>query len=251
MMFFLVFARLVGMFLTAPVFNQKDIFLLAKVILLFWISVVLIHHVPMTKSPPTSAFTFVLAAIVEVLIGVLIGFTADILVAGIELAGSLMDTQAGLSVASLLDPSSGRTITLMSLLLKRTAFILFLIIDGHHLVLSAIVQSFKLLPVGAPVNLALGAMEVLKSGTYIFFLAVQLSAPILLVVFMIDFGFGVLNRVAEQINVFQLGFQVKPTISLIIFMATAPGIVHSVIRIMEFITEKLLKVFHALQMVGP
>ena len=247
MMFFLVFARIVGMFLTAPVFNQKDIFLLAKVILIFWFSVVLIHHVPMAKHPPDSAFTFVLAAIVEVLIGVLIGFTADILVTGIELAGSLMDTQAGLSVASVLDPSSGRTITLMSLMLKRTAFVIFLLIDGHHFVLSAVTQSFRLLPIGAPVNLGLGALEVVKAGTYIFFLAVQLSAPIILVVFIIDFGFGVLNRVAEQINVFQLGFQVKPTISLLIFMATAPGIVHSIVRIMESVTEQLLKVFHALQ----
>ncbi len=250
-MFFLVFARIGGMFLSAPVFNQKEFFLLAKVILIFWITVLLIYHVPLPAHPPDTAFTFVLAAVTEVFVGLLIGFIADILVTGIELAGNLMDTQAGLSVASQLDPSSGRTITLMSLLLKRTSFITFLLIDGHHFVLSAIVHSFRLLPIASPINLGAGAFEVVKCGTYIFYLAVQLASPIILVVFLVDFGFGVLNRVAEQINIFQLGFQIKPTVSLIIFLAIVPGISHSIISVLEGTSEHLLSVFHALQVGAP
>jgi len=245
----MIFARLLGLILTAPVFSRREIFPMAKVLLVFWTAGLLIYVVPVPPNLPTNPLTIVLAVICEALLGVMIGFVTDLLVSGLEFAGTLMDTQAGLSVASLLDPSTGRTITIISLLLKWSAFTMFLLIDGHHLVLASIVQSFKILPVASPINFSQGALEIVKLGSYLFFLGVQLSAPILLVVFIVDFGFGILNRVAEQINVFQLGFQIKPSVSLVVFLAATPLIVNSIYKIMEFITEHLMKIFHALQSV--
>ncbi len=86
-------------------------------------------------------------------------------------------------------------------------------------------------------------LYVAQLGTYIFGLAVQLSMPILLVVFMVDFGFGMLNKVAEQINVFQMGFQIKPIVSVLVFLAIAPGLVSQIYGIMEVIADHLLRVF--------
>ncbi|NBV84163.1 hypothetical protein EBR57_08610 [bacterium] len=63
----------------------------------------------------------------------------------------------------------------------------------------------------------------------------------MLVVFMIDFGFGMLNKVAEQVNVFQLGFQIKPIVSLTVFLATVPGVMSAVYRIMDLLTGRLMK----------
>ncbi len=239
--------RMLGVILTAPVFSRREVFAMSKIMIAFWTSSLLIFVVPVSRELPTTSIQFLFTLVTEITIGAMIGFVLDLFVTGIEFAGSLMDTQAGLSVASLLDPSSGRNITLMSLLLKWVAFMMFLAIDGHHLVLSAVVQSFKIIPVGGQANLAAGAYEVLKLGSYILYLGVQLSAPILLVVFLIDFGFGMLNKVAEQVNVFQLGFQIKPSISLLVFLAIAPSIVGSIYKILDFITAHLLQLFHALQ----
>lgn len=241
--FFLIMTRFVGLMITAPVFSRKELSLLPKVMFLFWTSGLFIFLVPVSQNVPDNALAFGFAFMSELLIGALIGFVTDLLVSGMEFAGSLMDTQAGLSVASLLDPSSGRSMSLLSLLLKWTATMMFLAIDGHHLVLSALMQSFNLLPVGQIPNFSAGMLYVARLGTYIFALAVQLSAPILLVVFMVDFGFGMLNKVAEQINVFQMGFQIKPIVSVLVFLAIAPGLVSQIYTIMEHISEHLLRLF--------
>lgn len=249
MTFFLIVARFAGLMLTAPILSDKRIFMLAKISFVFWFAGLAIFVVPLPAHLPTTGITYVLATVVELFLGAMIGFIADILVTGIEFAGSLMDTQAGLSVSSMLDPGSGKQITLFSALLKWVSLMIFLAIDGHHMILTALYESFRLLPIGSPINLAEGCRHLFGLGTYIFFIGVQLAAPILLIVFLIDFGFGILNKVAEQINVFQLGFQIKPSACLFIFFAITPGLTGSIYRIMEGITEHLLKLYFTLQMI--
>lgn len=246
--FFMIMARMTGLLFTAPVFSRKEVFMTSKVAFSFWTAFLLIYIVPLPKAFPATGVGIILAFVLEALIGVMMGFILDMFVTGIEFAGTLMDTQAGLSVASMLDPSSGRTITLISLILKWVALLIFLMIDGHHLVLSALIHSYQLLPIAGNFNISAGALEIAKMGGYIFYIGVKLAAPIMLVVFIIDFGFGILNRVAEQINVFQLGFQIKPSVSLFVLLLTVPGMVQSIYGILESVSDHLLHVFHALSL---
>ncbi len=248
--FLLIMTRMIGVLLTAPVFSRREFFPLGKIALAFWTSSLLIYIVPAPVVPPDTGLAFTMMFITEILIGVMIGFVTDLLIVGIEFAGSIMDTQAGLSVAAVLDPSSGRSLSLLSLLLKWTATMLFLIIDGHHLILSAVVESYRLLPIGGMANFSQGAHYIVTTGTSIFLIGVQLSAPIMLVVFMIDFGFGMLNKVAEQVNVFQLGFQVKPIISLFVFLTTAPMLVGAIYRILEMVMDHVLRLLYILSVTG-
>lgn len=248
--FLLIMTRMIGVFITAPVFNRKEFFTLGKLALTFWTSALLIYVVPAPLTPPDTGLQFILMFISEFMVGVMMGFIMDIFITGIEFAGSLMDTQAGLSVSAMLDPSSGRSLPLLSLLLKWTATMLFLSINGHHLVLSALMESYRLLPIGSPINFSRGALYMVSTGTDIFMIGIQLAAPIMLVVFMIDFGFGMLNKVAEQVNVFQLGFQIKPIVSLTVFLATVPGLLGGVYRIMDLLTGKLMKLLFYLSVSG-
>lgn len=245
--YFLIMIRMVGIVVLAPFFSNKQIFGLGKMAFIMWAAMLFIFVVPIATHPPNTPMTFLFAMLNEFLIGALIGFTADILISGIEFAGALMDTQAGLSVASLLDPSTGRNASLFEQLLKWTTLMMFLNIDGHHMVIAAIQQSFELLPAGAPVNLSEGARFVLGFGKDIFMIGVSLASPIILVVFLVDFAFGMLNRVSEQINIFQLGFQIKPTVSLLIFFAITPGLLSSILTIMDGIMTNLVRILSLLQ----
>jgi len=238
--------RMIGMLVSAPVFSRKEFFVLGKIAFAFWTSALLIYVVPAPISPPDTGLTFIFMFISEFLIGVLIGFIMDFFIIAVEFAGSLMDTQAGLSVSAILDPSSGRSLPLLSLLLKWTATMIFLAIDGHHLVLSSLLESYRLLPIGHPVNFSKGMLFIVTTTTDLFAIGVQLAAPIMLVVFMIDFGFGMLNKVAEQVNVFQLGFQIKPITSLTVFLFTVPGLINSVYRIMDKLSHHLLMLLYYL-----
>ncbi|MFC1770774.1 flagellar biosynthetic protein FliR [Candidatus Margulisiibacteriota bacterium] len=247
LVFFLIVARIMGLMLYAPIFANKSIFSLSKLPLVLWCPMLIIFSVPLATKLPETGVAYALAVFLEILLGAIIGFATDLLITGIEMAGTLMDTQAGLSVAALLDPSTGRQITIFSHMLKWVAVMIFFLMDGHHIVLSAFFQSYKVLPVGAPFNLSEGALYIVKQGTYLFYLAVQLASPILLVVFLVDFGFGMLNKVAQQVNVFQLGFQLKPSVSLIIFFAIIPGLSDNILRILRQVTDIIMRLLFTFQ----
>jgi len=247
LVFFLILARIVGVILTAPFFNNRQIFTLAKFAFAFWMAGLMVFVVPLPPHSPSSGIAMMLAIVGELFIGVMLGFTAEMVVVGLEFAGALIDTQAGLSVASLLDPSTGRNTALFEMFLRWVALMVFIQVDGHHVVLTALNKSFSMVPVGSAYNLTQGSWAVLGFVSDIFKAAVQISAPILLVVFLVDFAFGVLNRVAEQINVFQLGFQIKPTVSVIVFLAMVPGLLHLTLGMMSHMMENLIHVLVALQ----
>ncbi|MEK9657530.1 MAG: flagellar biosynthetic protein FliR [bacterium] len=241
MFFLLIFSRLAGAIFVAPFFANKTIFAYIKVVFLFWLSLLLLFKMPLPMVMPQSEFAFFLALIIEFFFGYLIGFIASLIVTSVEFAGTLMDTQAGLSVAAVLDPGSGQNAALLERLLQQIVIIIFLLVDGHHMILSVLEGSFETFPVGQFYDFSQGAFYLLQFVREVFVMALRLAAPILLVVFLVDFGFGLLNRVAEQINVFQLGFQLKPTVSLFIFMLIIPGLVFMIVPMVETFMEYIFK----------
>ncbi|MBH38149.1 hypothetical protein CL658_03860 [bacterium] len=238
--FFLIFARFSGLVLVSPFFSMKSLFSLAKVSFVFWVSVLIMFVVPLPQSLPNSLFIYFFALMIELVIGLIIGFTANLIMMAIEFGGAIMDTQAGLSSASVLDPTSGKNAALLELLMKYLAIMLFLIINGHHMVLSAVFESFSIMPLGQPVDFSAGSQYLVSLGSALFLIGLKLAAPIILVIFIVDFSFGILNKVAEQVNVFQLGFQVKPMVAVIIFLGIAPNFGNILVGIIETVMNSLV-----------
>ena len=89
---------------------------------------------------------------------------------------------------------------------------------------------------------------ILQSCVQIFNIALQFSAPILLIVFLIDFGFGLLSRVAPQINVFQLGFQIKPIISIFVLLTILPTMLDLFSVVIENMAENMLRTLFLLKL---
>lgn len=245
--FFLIFTRLASLITFAPVFSNKEVISLFKIALCFWISSLAIFFVPLPKVMPNTAIMIMLAVVIELLIGAILGFLTQVFITAINVGGAIMDTQAGLSVASLLDPSTGSQTTIIARLTSLIALLIFLIIDGHHVVFSIMIQSFQALPIASPYNAQEAIRFLLDTSVNIFAIGLQISAPILLVVFLVDFGFGMLSRVAPQVNVFQLGFQLKPIISLLIFLSIIPGMLDIIYYIIETISSDLIRTLFLLR----
>ncbi|MGA0241501.1 MAG: flagellar biosynthetic protein FliR [Candidatus Marinamargulisbacteria bacterium] len=240
--FFLIFARIIAVLLLTPGFSGKEIFSSGKISFIFWFATLLIFVIPLPLSLPNTMVLFFLSINPIVDCCVSIRFITQLLIIGIEFGGSLMDTQAGLSVASLLDPSTGQTTSILSRLLKQIAVLVFFIINGHHVVLGSLVQSFRAIPITSKLNIFEASRYMIMVSVDIFVVAVQIAAPILLVVFLIDFGFGLLSKVAPQVNVFQLGFQVKPIISVFIMLTILPGMIELIYAFLEKSAGDLLRV---------
>ncbi|MGC6366684.1 MAG: flagellar biosynthetic protein FliR [Candidatus Marinamargulisbacteria bacterium] len=245
--FFLIFARIIAVFLLTPGFSGKEIFSSGKISMVFWIAFLLVFVIPLPLELPGSPILFFLAIFAEFIIGAMIGFLTQLLILGIEFGGSIMDTQAGLSVASLLDPSTGQTTSILSRLVRHISILVFFIINGHHVVLGTLVQSFRAIPITSKLNIYEASGYVVSVSVDIFIAALQIAAPIMLVVFLIDFGFGLLSRVAPQVNVFQLGFQVKPLVSLFVMLTIIPGMVELVFFFLQKSAGDLLRILYLIR----
>ena len=246
----LIIARVAGVFIEAPVYNSRMIPFAGKTAIVVWLSILLWYVLPVSPIQPATSMEFVYLLISQFLIGVLIGFICNIIFLAVQSAGEIIDLQMGLSVASTLDPAFGAVISIVGRLAFNLALVVFLILNGHHMILSALHQSFILLPVGTVPNLLSPQLagQVIELGKMLWVTAFKLAGPAILMIFLLDFSFGIVSRVAPQVNVFMLGFQIKPSLGLIAIMFTLPFWV----KIMTDITGTMaVETFRLLQAIKP
>ncbi len=248
--FLLILARISGLFIAAPVLSTRLIPATIKIALSIWISIVLWFVVPIKSPLPTELFILVLALVNEVLIGFIIGFICNIIFAAIQAAGDIMDLQMGMSIATVISPTTGGVVSLVGLLAFQLGLLIFVIANGHHMILGALVQSFRLLPLAAPINVGgVNFMtQLIDLGRGLWLTAIQLAAPVVLLLFLTDFAFGIVSRVAPQVNVFMLGFQVKPTIGFIALLMTMPLLIRHILGLIETMGPELLRAMMLLKL---
>jgi flagellar biosynthesis protein FliR len=160
---------------------------------------------------------------VEMLFGLLLGFVAQLPIWAAQFAGQLIGFQMGFGIVSVLDPDAGGQQSLIAGLQQQVALLLFLVLDGHHMVLGALARSLELLPPGAvqlsPQLLDSGislSAELLRVG-------LQLGAPVLAALFLSEVGLGVIARTVPQMNIFIVGFPLKIGVGLVMLALALPG----------------------------
>lgn len=247
--FMLILARMAGIFIQAPFLSTRTIPPLVKTALCVWIAAVLWFVIPLKGPLPPDTFTFLLALVNEIIIGYLIGLTCHLIFIAVQAAGDIMDLQMGMSIATVVSPTTGGTVSVVGMLAFMVALVVFVIANGHHLILSSFHQSFRLLPLATPVALngAPLVMQIIELGRGLFLTAVQLAAPAVLMIFLSDFSFGIVSRVAPQVNVFMLGFQVKPSLGFTAILLTSPILVRRVSDLIEKMGEEMIKLLMVLR----
>ena len=221
----LIFARTAPMVALSPVFGGKTVFAQVKVGLALILSVVLfpfLFPIMQGKIPHQGlAFWGLLGK--EVAIGGLIGFASSLVFAAFESAGHLIDVQRGSAQASVLVPQLDIQGNIFANLQAQIAIVLFFTLNLHHIFVSAYYQSFDLIPLPQFPNLSndffiLVTQMIIMTGK-ILLISFQVTAPVLLSLFMVDVVMGVLNRVAPSVNVTFLGQPVKAAVGIIMFLA--------------------------------
>jgi len=221
--FFMVLGRLSGLFISAPIFASRQLPGRLKILIILLLSGIMSSFVPIKYAMKLdSPAIFIAAFAAEIFIGYAIGFVAYVVFAAIQLAGQLMDTQMGFSIVNVLDPQSGTQIPLMGNFNYLLALIIYLSLNGHHYLLQAVADSYQVIPVlGA--NLGKGFFEIIASLTaYMVIIAVKISAPVVVAVFITDVSMGFISRTVPQMNVFMVGMPVKIMVGLLTLLLLMP-----------------------------
>jgi len=213
-LFLMITGRMSGFVVFNPLFGRRGIpnIIKAGFILLLSICVFSINPArgPMPETLLGLVFTFVMEMFLGYVLGLIINFFFYIPV----MAGSVIDMQMGLSMASTYDPASGIQVTATSTLLNVLMSLLFFAANGHHTLIRIFTSSSLVVPFG---NVALGdhffaAMIQLFIDCTL--LGVKLSMPVLAAELMGQVGMGILMKVIPQINVFAINIELKVIVGL-------------------------------------
>jgi len=205
--FLVLVSRIGGIVAAFPMLGGRTVPHQIKIALVVMLGIALS---PLIRLPQLSQDVFELTAGLasELLIGLVIGLAVRLVFGALEIAGELLGVQMGFGAVQLLDPMTAQHSSVMSEYFRIVAMLVFLSLNAHMVVVAAIVSSYETIPpFGARISSALGE-EVLQLSQHMFVVALQLSAPVLVVMILINILLAMLGRAVVQINVFVLSFPI-------------------------------------------
>lgn len=215
-------ARVLGMVATTPVFSNAAIPAMVRLIIGLAIGFGIAPALPQMPEVSIGSWAGLFILAQQTLIGIVIGFTISLAFAAINVAGDLIGLQMGLSFAVFYDPNSSGQTPVLTNFIALFAALTFLAMNGHLLALSALVESFTLLPVSATPFAAKGFAAMVTSATMIFASGLLLSLPMIAALLIANIALGVLSRVAPSLNLFAIGFPVTMVAGFTVLALSAP-----------------------------
>ncbi|HXS22530.1 MAG TPA: flagellar biosynthetic protein FliR [Steroidobacteraceae bacterium] len=148
------------------------------------------------------------ASIGEVVIGAALAGGFLIALAATDIAGRVLDTQAGFGIAAIFNPTTGSIASLLGTLLGMTALCLFLGMNGHYVLIRALADSARTFPPGTAL-MSMDWQAAIEQGAVMFAYGLALAAPVMGALLLADVAMGVMARSLPQLNVFVMGFPLK------------------------------------------
>ncbi|MCK8826299.1 flagellar type III secretion system protein FliR [Natroniella acetigena] len=222
--FSLVLARIIGFFAVAPIFGSEVLPRRLRVGFAVLIVFVLFPTLSWEGiGVPEQLLVVGFQLVIELFIGLLVGFLLQLTFITVQLAGIFIDRKMGFMMASVMDPLHGIQAPLIGQFKNVLATLLFLSIDAHHYQLRLLSDSFKLVQVTNFQSSPQFLRAVLRIIGDLFPLAFQIALPIMAIVFIVDLAFGLVARTVPQMNVFMLGLPTKVFVGLVILGFILPN----------------------------
>lgn len=231
LVFLLVFLRTLGVAGTAPWIGNSQVPAVWKLGIGFFLALMVDTNVPLQQLFPAHAAltmsTFLVIAVQETMVGIALGLMMNLAFAAVEFAGSLLDIQIGLSIASIVSPGLIGPVTILSNLQYLLFTMWFLAVNGHYAIILAILQSFRVLPLGVAQFSGPLAEVMLRGTADLFVLGLQMAAPVLLALFITNLSLAVASRAVQQLNVFAIGLPVSLLVGFIVLSSVMPDFAYA------------------------
>jgi flagellar biosynthetic protein FliR len=185
---------------------------------------------------PMNAVSTGLLILAEAIIGITLGLCIRMFFASVQLAGQIIGFQMGYAMINVVDPQSGGNVSIMDQLGYWVCIIVFLLLNGHHIIFLAAIDSFKIVPVGFFMMHEAIPEKVIEIGAQLFLLSVKIGAPVIVSLAFVSVAFGLIAKFSPQMNVMIVAFPLQIVTGLILF-----GLVFQIIVIMTRVYVSDLK----------
>ncbi len=246
-LFGLVLIRMSALFVSWPVFGEQNVPVPLKILCALAVSFLIFPILSVPESTITEAGNSLPFMVIrEAAIGLLMGYIARFFFFAFSMAGEIISVTMGLASAQMFNPAMGTQTSATSQFYLTLASLFFLATNGHHILLSGLVQSFEFLPVSAQwfnttefFNFADNAQEILVIG-------VKLSAPILISILVVNIVLGVAGKTVPQMNVLVTSFAVNVLVGLAVLIVSLPLFMDQMVIILEITSEHLFRFMRAI-----
>lgn len=225
--------RIAVAFMVLPLLTRDVVPAVIRNVFIFSLALSLYPFISATTDlGEVSAVGLVPLVIKESVIGLMIAYAFSIIFWALEGAGEIIDAKIGSTTAQIVDPVLGHQTTMTATFFSRLAAYLFVALGGLSVFLGVLLQSYALWPVDAPMPVLQWRDNLIFVQRFsdLFSIMLVLAAPVLIVLSLVEFGFGLVNRFAERLNVFSVSMAVKAWVATLVIVLALSTIVDYVLR---------------------
>ncbi len=236
------FFRIGALVMAAPVTSGNLVPVRVRLILA--LAITLVVAPVLSEVPAVDPFSLDALLIIfqQILIGVAMGFALQLVFSAVVTGGQILAMQMGLGFASMMDPQNGLQVPVVSQLLLMLTTLLFLVMNGHLILIQMLVESFRILPI-APDGLVRGGFWAIASwGKEMFAASLWLALPTIASLLVVKIAFGVMAKAAPQLNIFSIGFPVFIIMGFAILMISLPSMVPQFGTVLELGYELISRI---------
>jgi flagellar biosynthetic protein FliR len=233
--FVLVLLRNIAFVVTSPILGSAAVPSPVKVLFSLLLSIMMFPVVHI-QNPETLAMgeQIIFLSLRELMVGLFLGSLARMFFQAVSVSGEIIAISMGTSAAQLFNPVMGSQSNVVGQFQFMVVTVVFLAIQGHHLFISAMAESFRLVPIGVIVAFVTSFQDV-------FILGIKIAAPIIVAVFTANIAMGVINRAVPQIDVMVTSLPITLLLGLAILILTLPMMVGEMDILMQSISDQLMQ----------
>lgn len=221
--FLLVFVRMTGLFVISPIFGRRNIPTYIKAGFAFLTALILINTIKLDKLDfYNNMYEYTFLVFKEFIIGIILGYVSYLIFTAIFIAGQLIDMQVGFGMVNVVDPVSNIQISITSNFYFIISMLVLLAVNGHHIIIKALFDSFKYIPVGGAVFNEVLLNDIVRVFGYVFLVSFKISAPVVAAILITDIALGVISKSIPQLNVFAVGIPAKIILGVLVMVVTVP-----------------------------
>jgi flagellar biosynthetic protein FliR len=233
--------RTFGLIAVAPGFATNSVPPMVRVMLALGLSVAL---APLVSGDGRALLAlrpeaYLVLLITELALGAIMGFVLSCLLEAARLAGEIVDFQIGFQAGAMYDPVTAGSSSIVGRFWSLAALVFFFVVDGHHWLLSGLVRSYQLCPVGEIVLKGQLAGVILNVLQAVFALAIQLAAPVVAALILADLTLGLVGRSMPQMNLMLVGMPAKILIGLGALALCSPMLASGFYQILDLLRQYL------------
>lgn len=232
--FILIFLRIGAAFMLMPGFMSSYVNTQLRLAVALTVTAIMLPVLGTQITPPPTDFATVMQiALFEITYGVFLGVFMQMLYFALVLVGNIAGQAIGFANAQIFDPTSQNQSTLIETFLAVTAVTVVFITDIHHLMISALYDSYNIFPFGSPLNVGDFSQSLSMTINKSFIIGFKISSPFIAFTIVFYIGIGLVSRLMPQLNIFFLSLPLQIYLGLSLLLITTPVIIMWFIRYYE------------------